>query len=384
MPRIKPDIEIYAKIKVVGVGGSGGNTISRMVKSKMQGVDFAALNTDAQDLHNCLSLVKIQVGKNTTRGLGAGMNAILGEQAAEESREEIAEYLKGADMVFATCGLGGGTGTGGISVVAEIARELGALTIAVVTKPFSFEGAQRAKIAETGLAKLRDKVDSLIVIQNDKVLNMVDKKVTLIRSFSIIDDILKQGVQGISDLIITPGLINVDFADIKAIMGNSGQALMGVGRSASANRAEEAAREALGSPLLDISIDGARGLLFNIAGGEDLSMAEVDKAAKIITQSIDSDAKVIFGVTQDDKLRKKEIKITVIATGFDKEIQPTLFTPQKQGDLSGFKKDENLKNFDSFHAGEKNGKNKKNNNVEETLDEEGKEWEVPAFLRRKK
>ncbi len=355
-----------------------------MVKSKMQGVDFAALNTDAQDLHNCLSLVKIQVGKNTTRGLGAGMNAILGEQAAEESREEIAEYLKGADMVFATCGLGGGTGTGGISVVAEIARELGALTIAVVTKPFSFEGAQRAKIAETGLAKLRDKVDSLIVIQNDKVLNMVDKKVTLIRSFSIIDDILKQGVQGISDLIITPGLINVDFADIKAIMGNSGQALMGVGRSASANRAEEAAREALGSPLLDISIDGARGLLFNIAGGEDLSMAEVDKAAKIITQSIDSDAKVIFGVTQDDKLRKKEIKITVIATGFDKEIQPTLFTPQKQGDLSGFKKDENLKNFDSFHAGEKNGKNKKNNNVEETLDEEGKEWEVPAFLRRKK
>jgi len=371
MPRIKPDIEIYAKIKVIGVGGSGGNTISRMAKSKIQGVDLVALNTDAQDLHHCFSPVKIQIGKNVTRGLGAGMNPSLGEQAAEESQNEIADYLKGADMVFVTCGLGGGTGTGAIPVVAEIARELGALTIGVVTKPFSFEGAQRLRIADAGLAKLRDRVDSLIIIQNDKILSIVDKKITLLRSFSIIDDILKQGVQGISDLITTPGLINVDFADIKTIMGNSGQALMGVGRSSSANRAEEAAREALNSPLLDISVDGAKGLLFNIAGGEDLSMVEVDKAAKIITQSMDPDARVIFGVTQDDRLRKREIKITVIATGFNKDIQPSLF-----------KKEENFKNFGQMPDVEKSEKNKKNN-LEENLEEE-KEWDVPAFIRKKK
>ncbi len=373
MPRIKPDIEIYAKIKVIGVGGSGGNTISRMAKSKIQGIDLIAVNTDAQDLHYCLSPAKIQIGKNLTRGLGAGMNPLLGEQAAEESKEEIAEQLKGADMVFVTCGLGGGTGSGAAPVVAEIARDLGALTIGVVTRPFSFEGAQRTRIAESALSKLREKVDSLITIQNDKVLNIIDKKVSLIRSFFIIDDILKQGVQGISDLITTPGLINVDFADIKTIMGNSGEALMGVGRASGSNRAEEAARHALSSQLLELSIDGAKGLLFNIAGGEDLNMVEVNQAAKIITQSIDPEARVIFGVTQDDKLRKREVKITIIATGFNKETQPSLF-----------RKEENFKNFEQVPVAEKNGKNKKNNTIEENLEDDGKEWEVPAFIRRKK
>ncbi len=373
MPRLKPDIEIYAKIKVIGVGGSGGNTISRMAKSKIQGIDLIAANSDAQDLHYCLSPIKIQIGKSATRGLGAGMNPSMGEQAAEESKNEIAEQLKGADMVFVTCGLGGGTGSGGAPVVAEIARELGALTIAVVTKPFSFEGAQRARIAEAALNKLRDKVDSLITIQNDRVLNIIDKKVSLIRSFSLIDDILKQGVQGISDLITIPGLINVDFADIKTIMGNSGEALMGVGRASGASRAEEAARQAINSPLLELSIDGAKGVLFNIAGGEDLGMSEVNQAAKIITQSIDPEAKVIFGVTQDDKLRKREVKVTLIATGFGKEIQPTLF-----------RREENFKNPEQSSVVEKNGKNKKNNTVEENLEDDGKEWEVPAFIRRKK
>jgi len=371
MPRIKPDVEIYAKIKVVGVGGSGGNTISRMAKSKIQGVDLMAFNTDAQDLHHCLSPVKVQIGKNIARGLGAGMNPLIGEQSAEESREEITEQLKGADIVFVTCGMGGGTGTGAIPVVAEIARSLGALTIGIVTKPFSFEGAQRMKIAEGGILKLQEKVDSLITIQNDRVLNIVERKTPLLKSFALIDDILKQGVQGISDLITSPGLINVDFADIKTIMENSGQSLMGVGRSAISNRAEEAAREALRSPLLEISIDGARGLLFNIAGGEDLSMVEVDKAAKIITQAIDPDAKVIFGVTNDDKLRKKEVKVTVIATGFRKDYQPTIF-----------KKEEGAKIFDQVPFVEKNEKNKKT--IVEEVSEEEKEWDKPAFLRRKK
>jgi cell division protein FtsZ len=317
MAEIKPDIETFAKIKVVGVGGSGGNAISRMVDSKIKGVEFVAINTDAQALHNSKASEKVHIGKNLTKGLGAGMNPEVGRQAAEENRDEIQEVLKGADMVFVTCGLGGGTGSGAAPIVAETAKELGALTIAVVTKPFAFEGAQRRAIAEESLANLRDRVDSLITIPNDKLLSIIDRKVTLVNAFRIVDDVLRQGVQGISDLITKPGIVNVDFADVRTIMEDSGSALMGIGVASGENRATEAARAAISSPLLELSIDGAKGVLLNISGSSDLSMLEINEAANIVTENIDPNAKVIFGAVVDDQIRKGEIQITVVATGFD-------------------------------------------------------------------
>lgn len=319
MAEIKPDIEMSAKILVVGVGGSGCNAVSRMIDSKIRGVDFVVINTDAQALHHSKANEKVHIGKNLTKGLGAGMNPEIGRQAAEENRDEIQEVLKGADMVFVTCGLGGGTGTGAAPIVAETAKELGALTIGVVTRPFSFEGAQRRAIAEEGLANLRDRVDSLITVPNDKLLSIIDKKTTLISAFRIVDDVLRQGVQGISDLITKTGIVNVDFADVRTIMEDSGSALMGIGIASGENRASEAAKAAINSPLLELSIDGAKGVLINITGSSDLGMLEINEAANIVTESIDPNAKVIFGASVDDQIRKGEIQITVVATGFDED-----------------------------------------------------------------
>lgn len=316
MAEVKPDIEMFAKIKVIGVGGGGGAALNRMISDKIKGVDFIAVNTDVQALHQNLSPVKIAIGKSITRGLGAGMNPELGRRSAEENQNEIRNALNGADMVFLTCGLGGGTGTGAIPEIAKLAKDIGALTIAVVTKPFSFEGAQRRRIAEEGLSQLIEHVDTVITIPNDRVLQVIDKKTSLIDAFTVVDDVLRQGVQGISELITVPGLINVDFADVKAIMENTGSALMGIGCASGENRAVEAAKQAIASPLLELSIDGARGILFTITGGRDLSMHEVAEAAKIITGSADEDAKVIFGATIDDSI-KEEVRITVVATGFD-------------------------------------------------------------------
>ncbi|NTW27386.1 MAG: cell division protein FtsZ [Candidatus Moranbacteria bacterium] len=317
MAEIKPDIETFARIKVVGVGGSGNNAISRMIDSKIKGVEFVAINTDAQALHHSKASEKVHIGKNLTKGLGAGMNPEIGRQAAEENRDEIQDVLKGADMVFVCAGMGGGTGTGAAPVVAETAKELGALTVAVVTKPFSFEGAQRRNLGEEGLQNLRDRVDTLITIPNDKLLSIIDRKTTLINAFRIVDDVLRQGVQGISDLITKPGIVNVDFADVRAIMQDSGSALMGIGVASGENRASEAARAAINSPLLELSIDGAKGVLFNISGSSDLGMLEINEAANIITESIDPNAKVIFGAVVDDQVKKGEIHVTVVATGFD-------------------------------------------------------------------
>lgn len=324
MAEVKPEIETFARIKVVGVGGSGNNAITRMIDQKVRGVEFVAINTDSQALHQSAASEKVHIGKNLTKGLGAGMNPEVGRQAAEENREEITEVLKGSDMVFVTCGLGGGTGTGAAPIVAEAARELGALTVGVVTKPFTFEGMQRRSIAEEGLLALQERVDTLITIPNDKLLSIIDRKTTLMNSFRIVDDVLRQGVQGISDLITKPGIVNVDFADVRAIMKNSGSALMGIGVSSGEDRAAEAAKAAINSPLLEISIDGALGVLFNVSGSTDVTMMEINDAATIITESIDPNAKVIFGAVVDDQIRKGEIQITVVATGFDAEsIQET-------------------------------------------------------------
>ncbi|MFA6473466.1 MAG: cell division protein FtsZ [Patescibacteria group bacterium] len=318
---IKPDIETFAKIKVVGVGGSGGSAVDRMIASKIRGVEFLVVNTDAQALHHSKAQTKIHIGKTVTRGLGAGMDPELGRKAAEESQDELHDALKGADMVFITCGLGGGTGTGASPVVAEIAQDVGALTVAVVTKPFAFEGAQRKDIGESGLQELSDRVDTLITIPNDRLLQIIDKKTSLLDAFGTVDDVLRQGVQGISELITIPGLINVDFADVKSIMEDAGSALMGIGKGSGDNRAVDAAKAAIDSPLLELSIDGAKGILFTVTGGSDLSMFEVNEAARIITASIDPNAKVIFGTVIDEAL-KGEVRITVIATGFGKGATP--------------------------------------------------------------
>ncbi|NLC30671.1 MAG: cell division protein FtsZ, partial [Candidatus Moranbacteria bacterium] len=317
MAEVKPDIETFAKIKVVGVGGSGNSAVSRMIDSNIKGVEFVAVNTDSQALHHSRAAEKVHIGKNLTKGLGAGMNPEIGRQAAEENRDEIQEVLKGTDMVFVTCGLGGGTGSGAGPVVAETAKELGALTVAVVTKPFAFEGAQRQAIANEALENLKKRVDTFITIHNDRLLSIIDKKVTLINSFKIVDDVLRQGVQGISDLITKPGIVNVDFADVRAIMADSGSALMGIGISSGENRAAEAAKAAISSPLLELSIDGAKGVLFNVSGSSDLTMLEINEAANIITENVDPNAKVIFGAVTDDQVRKGDIHITVVATGFD-------------------------------------------------------------------
>ena len=304
------------KIKVIGVGGSGSNAISRMIKCKIQGIELIALNTDAQDLNKTQAHKKIRIGQQTTKGLGSGMNPEIGRKAAEESGEEISQLVKGSDMIFITCGLGGGTGSGASPIVAEIAKKQGILTIAVVTKPFSFEGNQRQVIANKALNNLKNKVDTLLIIPNDKILSLIDKETSLLSAFWICDEVLREAVQGISDLIVLPGIINVDFSHLKAIMRNSGPALFGIGYGRGENRVEEVVNSAINSPLLDFSIQGARGILFNISGGQDLSLAEIKDIADIITETVNSRAKVIFGAVNDKNLAKGEIKLTVIATGF--------------------------------------------------------------------
>jgi cell division protein FtsZ len=320
MPEVRPKIETHANIKVVGVGGSGGNALRRMMEARIKGVDFIAINTDAQALHYTGAPKKLHIGQNLTRGLGAGMDPAIGQQAAEEGREEIHELLKGADLVFITCGFGGGTGSGGAPVISEIAKEAGALTIAVVTRPFSFEGMQRRTIAEQAVAEIQERVDAAVIIQNDRLLQIIDKRTSLLDAFLVVDDILRQAVQGISDLITKHGLVNVDFADVKAIMKDAGSALMGIGRAAGENRATEAAKAAINSPMLEMSIEGAKGILFNVSGGKDLGMYEVEEAAKIITEHADPNAKIIFGAVVTEDQPQEEIKITVVATGFE---QPT-------------------------------------------------------------
>jgi cell division protein FtsZ len=342
-----------------------------MMACKIQGVDFVAINTDAQDLHHVNAPEKVHIGKNLTKGLGAGMNSEIGRQAAEENRDEIHEIVKGSDMVFITYGLGGGTGTGAGPIIAEAAKDSDALTVSVVTKPFSFEGQQRARIAEDGLAQLKHRVDTLITIPNDKLLSVIDRKTSLLNAFSVVDDVLRQAVQGISDLVVTPGIVNVDFADIKTVMQDAGSALMGIGRATGEDRAVEAAKSAINSPLLEVSIDGAKGVLFNVSGGPDLAMTEINEAAKIITESIDADAKVIFGAVMDDKLKKGEIKVTVIATGFDESF---------------LKRPGETRIQDISPVNQAEDKEKKKPVVKSKvvpIEESESEWDIPAFIRRK-
>lgn len=401
MAEIKPDIETSAKIKVVGVGGSGGNAISRMIEAGVKGVEFVAINTDSQDLHHSKAGEKVHIGKNLTKGLGAGMNPEIGRQAAEENRDEIQEVLKGADMVFVTCGLGGGTGSGAAPIVAETAKELGALTMAVVTKPFSFEGAQRKAIADEALENLKKRVDTFITIHNDRLLSIIDKKMTLINAFNIVDDVLRQGVQGVSDLITKPGIVNVDFNDVKAIMTDGGSALMGIGIASGENRAAEAAKAAISSPLLELSIDGAKGVLFNVSGSSDLTMLEISEAANIITENVDPNAKVIFGAVTSDQIRKGDIQITVVSTGFDadhvNEAPADMLSRVREEEVMIDKDDEDDSNEElgkiTFPSKKiesrmiidekvqpKTSRMEMQNDSEEDGDDE---LEIPAFIRRK-
>ena len=377
---IKPRAGQAARIKVVGVGGGGGNALSFMVsEGGINGVEFIAVNTDAQALLNNKASVKIQIGENLTKGLGSGGDPDVGKQAAEESREKLKEDLGGADMIFLACGEGGGTGTGAAPVIAEIAKESGALTIAVVTKPFDFEGSKRKFSADEGIMRLKEKVDTLIVVPNQRILNIIDKKTPILEAFKKIDAVLHQGVKGIAELITTPGLINVDFADIRSIMQGSGTALMGVGLGSGDKRAIAAIKQAISSPLLDISIEGAKGVLFNVVGGPDLTMAEVDEAASVIAKSVDPDADIIFGAVIDDKLMD-QIKVTIIATKFD----------DNRLKLFRFKKSEETEKEHSFikDSGEKEKtveeiERDEINNEDEFVDDDSSEFDIPAFLRKK-
>jgi cell division protein FtsZ len=356
------DVADVALLKIVGVGGGGSNAVDRMIQVGVRGVDFIALNTDAQALARSMAPIRMRIGDQITRGLGCGGKAELGEKAAQESEDEIAELLQGADMVFVTAGMGGGTGTGGAPVVARVARELGALTVGVVTKPFSFEGGMRLRSAASGIERLREHVDTLITIPNDRLLQIVDKRASMRDAFLVADDLLRQGVQGISDLITGTGLVNVDFNDVRTIMGNGGSALMAIGRGQGESRAVDAASQAINSDLLDVRIDGSKGVLFNVKGGVDLSLYEVTEAAEVIRQVVDQEANIIFGAAIDESL-EDEVQITVIATGFDGQVQAAPRTAQKQepeekrrpGKMIEFP----LKSFDR-----------------------GEERDVPSFLRR--
>lgn len=391
MPRVKPEIESFARIKVIGVGGSGGNALDHMIRAKLKGVDFIAVNTDAQDLHNSLASKKIFLGRNITKGLGAGMDPELGRRAAEETSTEIAEAVKGADLVFVACGFGGGTGTGAAPTIANIARESGALTVGVVTKPFSFEGAERTRLAEEGLRELITSVDAMIVIPNDKLFEIIEKQTSFLEAFEMCDEVLRQGVEGISDLITTPGIINVDFADVRTIMQNAGTALMGIGLASGERRAADAAERAINSPLLDTAIDGARGVLFSIAGGSDLTMWEINEAARIITENISKDARVIFGAMHSEKIKKGEVKITVIATGFSKDL-----SQQADAEGASFSLFSETQKDEAATVSVATTKKPEVDTVEtprsttpktEPIGEEGdeNEWDaVPAFLRRKR
>ena len=385
MPQIKPQFETFARLKVVGAGGSGSNALSRMVEARIHGVEFIAVNTDAQALHNNPAAIKVHIGKSLTRGLGAGMNPEIGRQAAVDTKEEIQAALRGADMVFIATGLGGGTGTGAAPVIADIAREMGALTVAVVTKPFMFEGAARMRIADEGLSILKDKVDSIIVIPNDRLLSVIDRKTPVGEAFAIVDDILRQGVQGISDLITRHDLINADFNDVKKVMQNSGSALMGIGVAEGDDRAIEATKMAINSPLLDVSIEGAKGVLINVRGGDDLAMAEVAEAASVITQHVDRDANIIFGMGfGGEDLKKGEIKVTVIATGFTTGYQPGTARPAIPNVARS--------NVADFYGDQRTGRSEPETvptkpSTKETITDPSVDadfdLDIPAFIRRK-
>lgn len=372
MALVKPDVGRFARIKVLGIGGGGNNALNSMIVDDIAGVDFIAVNTDAQALLANQALVKLQLGEKLTRGLGVGGDSELGRQAAEESREKIKQIVDDTDMIFLTGGMGGGTCTGGAPIIAEIAREAGALTIAVVTKPFAFEGTRRMVVAEDGIAVLKEKVDALIVIPNQRLLDTIDKKMSLLEAFKIADSVLSNGVQGISDIITLPGLINRDFADVKAIMKDAGSAFMGIGTGVGENRASAAARSAVSSPLLEISIDGAKGILFTITGGTDLTMVEVDEAARIINEHAAADCNIIFGASIDEKMID-QIKITVIATGFDesrlrlaKLVQPAAKPVSPAPPKPPAEEKLRLRPED----------------VTIPPDELGEEFEIPAFLRQ--
>ncbi len=387
---IKPQTTNFAKIRVMGIGGGGGNALNSMIsQSSIQGVDFIAVNTDAQALLLNQAATKVQIGEEYTKGLGSGGNPEVGGTAAEESYEKLKDILMGTDMVFLTAGMGGGTGTGATPVIARAAKEVGALTVAVVTKPFTFEGTRRQVSAEEGIELLKDKVDTLIVIPNQRILDVVDKKLSLLEAFKVADSVLTQGVQGISDLITMPGLINVDFADVRTIMQNAGSSLMGIGTGVGENRAQAAARSAIASPLLEITMEGARGVLFNVIGGPDLTMNEVDEAAKIISSAADSDANIIFGATIDETMRD-QMKITVIATGFDSARQtlrefvaPPQFNnytqqPQQQEEQP----QQNPVNNPT--PGLNYGQQPQQQQAPQQNQEPDEEvWDIPAFLRQK-
>ncbi len=375
----------FVKIKVVGIGGAGGNVITRMGRDSMRGVEFIAINTDAQDLEYSEAKQKIHIGRVITKGMGAGMNPDMGRQAAEESQADIAEALQGADMIFLAAGFGGGTGTGATPVVADIARETGALVIAIITKPFTFEGSQRIRIAEEGIIRLKDKVDTMIVIPNDRVFSVIDNETPILKAFEKIDDILKSAVSGITEVIASAGLVNVDFADVEAIMGDSGTAVVGVGVSEGKERSIKAATQAVNSPLLETSIDGAKGVLFCIAGGRDLKMVEVSEIAKIVTENVDSGAKIIFGAYSDRKLKAGQIKVTLVATGFNglstkRESNLSLFTGRDGRKASETKREEPKLDF-----------NKEVDNPEflkkteaEPIKKDDDVWDIPTFLRKKR
>ena len=401
MPKLNPEVETFARIKVLGVGGSGKNAINHMINSKVRGVEFIVLNTDTQDLHNSLADKKIHIGKNLTRGLGAGGTPDVGKRAAEETKAEIQDVIKGSDMVFIACGMGGGTGTGAAPIVARSAKEQGILTVAVVTKPFFFEGNQRMRIAEEGLAELSKEVDAIIVIPNDKLLQIAGEDMGFRDAFALCDNVLQQAVEGISDLITTPGVINVDFADIKSIMQDTGTALMGIGISSGEGRATKAATEAINSPLLEISINGAKGVLFAISGGDDLTIFEIQEAAKVITESIDKEARVIFGTIRDDRLKKGEVKVTVIATGFPTEsprrplFQQTSYVPpvsierEKTPEAPAVVKKETPIQINQNTTPSTNDfmvkRTEKEKEEVPVFGEDSDDWSaVPAFLRRQK
>ncbi len=363
---IRPQSTNFAKIRVIGIGGGGTNAINSMItSSNIQGVDFVAINTDAQALLLNQAKTKVQIGDNLTKGLGSGGDPDIGKQAAEESAQKIKEMLDGSDMVFLTAGMGGGTGSGATATVAAIAKEVGALTVAVVTKPFTFEGTRRMVTAEEAIEELKDKVDTLITIPNQRIMDVVDRKLSLLEAFKVADSVLTQGVQGISEIITMPGLINVDFADVRTIMSNAGSALMGIGTGIGENRAQAAARSAISSPLLEISMDGARGVLFNIVGGHDLTMTEVDEAAKIISAAADPDANIIFGATIDDTMHD-QIRITVVATGFDHAKQK----------LQQFVTHPTTVHEEKPIMPQQQEPEKKEPTKED-------EWDIPAFLRQK-
>ena len=405
MAQVKPEVEAFARIKVLGVGGSGKHAVDHMIDSKVKGVEFVAINTDSQDLHHSQAKKKIHIGKNITRGLGAGMNPELGRKAAEETAEEIQESIKGSDMAFIAGGLGGGTCSGAAPIIARAAKEQGALTVGVVTKPFFFEGQQRQQIAENALGELKKNVDAIIIIPNDQLISAIDKETRAKDAFAMCDEVLRQAVEGISDLITTPGEVaNIDFADIRSVMENAGHALMGVGTASGENRAVEAAKAAINSPLLELSVNGAQGVLFSIAGAEDVTMFEIQEAAKTITESVDQNAKIIFGTVTNDKLRKGEIKVTVIASGFanggphpagrtESESEQQTAQSEQSTETGAAASNSKIYNTVPNHSEARahartnqSGQQKTEQNAHEDENtEDTDEWgAVPAFLRRSK